>query len=98
MGKKNKYKGLSKVANQLPVVMRHCSEKHIVSGEQLIKEEDIQKINDKPVDPEKMYVQHYPVMIAINHKRKLKRLVDKYGSAIVPVYAQSVINHDKKSK
>ncbi len=89
MGKKAKYKAAKKAAEFLPVVMQASHENHIENGWQMIARGETE-INGKPVNPNEVYVNPLPVSMAINHKRRMKKLVNQYGNDIIPVYEEAI--------
>lgn len=91
--KKKITKQLERIAGKLPTVFRHTSEKHIVTGEEMLRDTEFKEVDGKPILPEERYVLRQPVQIAINHKRAMKKLVKKYGSAGAAAYIQAVNNH-----
>jgi len=101
--KKAMAKELRKVASELPIIMRSSKEIHFVKGAELIeqgittvqnpdwKEGDPEVFKELPVDPTKEYVQPIPVQIAMNHHRKLKKVVKSHGLTGVLAYCDAVV-------
>lgn len=89
MGKKARNKLLRKEVEGLPVIMKQSHENHIRKGHELIALGQTE-INGQKVNPVGIYVDPLPVSIAINHHRRLKKLVNKYGVDVIPVYKQAV--------
>jgi hypothetical protein len=94
MGKAARLKGIKKVAATLPTIMRNTHEVHYVKGSELI-EQGHTECGGKAINPEGMYVQNMPVMIAINHARNLKKVFQKYGERGARIYMQ--VMNEKKS-
>ena len=88
MGKKKKYKLIGQSLGDLPIVMRNCHENHLMQGHEMIKNGETE-INGEKVEPWKTYVNPFPVQIAVNHKRRLKKLVNKYGNEVIDLYKQA---------
>ena len=89
MGKKAKAKMARKAVQSLPVVMKDSHENHIESGWQMIARGQTE-INGEKVEPMKTYNNPMPVSMAINHGRRMKKLIQKYGSDIIPVYQEAM--------
>jgi hypothetical protein len=94
--KKKIVKQIEEVAGTLPLVMRNTCEKHIMTGKEMIEDLDWTKIDGKPVLPSERYLVNQPVQIAINHKRKMKKLYQKYDVAGVHGYINAVKNYAEK--
>jgi hypothetical protein len=90
MGKKKKYKKLLEAAKVNPLVFRQTHEIHRMTGKQLIEEFEITEIDGKPVVHDQIYNYNFPVQIAVNHKRKLRKLVNTYGPEVVPIYQEAM--------
>lgn len=95
MGKKALNKRLRKEASGLGVIMKQAHENHIRKGSELIVNGQIE-IDGKAVDPNKTYLDPLPVSVAINHHRRLKKLVNKYGLAAVEIYKTAVNDYQAK--
>jgi hypothetical protein len=93
--RKDEYISLRTLAATLPVIFNHSQEKRIVSGAELI-EDYVEGADD--VDADKKYIENMPVMIAINHYRKMKRLYQKDGFPRVLAYMKAVRKYDQLSK
>lgn len=90
--KKRITKQLENIAGQLPLIMRHTSERHFVKGSELIAD-DRPDIRGVKVIPDAIYVDRLPVQIAINHKRALKKLFKKFKGDGVRAYIDAVRIH-----
>lgn len=80
---------IAKAAAQAPLYFRHSHEEHILTGEQMIAQ-GIYDIDGVKVIPNHVYKNPFPVQIAINHKRKLKKLHKEYGEDVIPVYIEAM--------
>ena len=60
---------LEQLVKEMPIVTRLTLEKHQVTGAELID----QGHNKSEIDPNKVYAQNMPVVIARNHLNGLKR-------------------------
>jgi hypothetical protein len=89
VGKKKRFKGIKEAVTELPVLMVNTHEKHYRSGEEL-NADNRETATGTKFDPGKQYVDAFPVQIAINHTRRLKKLVNQFGPEIIPVYKQAV--------
>jgi hypothetical protein len=78
------------IADKLPVVMQHTSELHHVLGEDLIEQGHTVLTNGEKVVPGKKYQQHMPVMLAVNHRRKLKKAFELNGGDGIAAYIAEV--------
>jgi len=87
--KKKLLKKIRQAADELPVLMRPSHEYQFRPGSALIRE-NRDDIDGKPIDPSKVYKDVMPVQIAVNHTRKLKKLVKAYGTEVIPVYAEAM--------
>lgn len=90
--KKKITKQLEGIAGQLPLIMRNTCEKHIVRGFELMAD-DRKEVEGKPIDPKAVYVDRLPVQIAINHKRAMKKLFNKFKGDGVKAYVNAVRIH-----
>ena len=87
---------LRQIAASMPIVMRHTSEKQIMTGEELLQDE-IYEVEGEKVDPAKTYVFHAPVQIAINHYRKLKKMYKKHGIPGIKMYCTEIYRIEKSA-
>lgn len=74
------------MAAQMPVVMQHTHEEHIVGGDVLID----QGHDKKDFDPTKTYKQKMPVLIAFDHTQRLQRAYNRSGKRGVTEYIKSI--------
>lgn len=82
---------INNVAARLPQVMEQTSEQHFVEGWQLIEQgmyED--PATGKKIIPDVMYMQDMPVLMAVNHRRRLKERYRMGGLPAVTEYIDSV--------
>lgn len=89
MGKKSTAKKMRMHVEGLPVIMRKSHENHIVTGAELIRNGQTE-IGGQKVELHKVYNDPMPVMIAVNHARRLKKLVKQYGEDVIPVYKEAM--------
>jgi hypothetical protein len=82
-------KQIAAIAEKMPVVMRNSYERHIVTGQELLDSER-KEVEGKPIDPAAQYIDPFPVQIAINHKRAMKKLYKKYKASGVNGYINAV--------
>ena len=87
--KKAIVKQIAAISQKMPIIMRNSYERHIVTGQELIDSERTE-VSGKPIDPEAKYIDPFPVQIAINHKRAMKKLYKKYHAAGVNGYINAV--------
>lgn len=98
--KKKLLKEMRARAAEVPQVNINVTEKHYVKGADLIAQgEDF--INDNgalvKVDPEKMYPQRMPVILAVNHARRMRKIYKKAGNEGVLAYYDAVDQHLEKT-
>lgn len=83
-------KELQLIATRLPTVMNETKEFHWVTGREL-KEMDIEKDeHGKPVVDDLKYKWSFPVQLASNHYRILKKVYEKGGEPAVIKYIRKV--------
>lgn len=95
--KKTTLKNIEFLAASMPVVMKQTNEYHLVMGSELIDQGDTQR-DGKKIVPEQMYKQSMPVMIEVNHKRAIRKLLEKRGLRGVMAYCTAVKRHTDKLK
>lgn len=86
MGKKKRYKGINEATMQLPTITRTSCEKHYRLGQDLINDN---RTDIENIDAKKVYVDTLPVILPVNHKRNLKKLVNKFGKEVIGVYCEA---------
>lgn len=91
--KKRHLKAIREVAEKLPTVTQKSVEKHIVKGSTLLAMGQVLGYNDKPIVPEDGYLDEFPVIMAINHTRRMKKLYKKHGDAGIFGYIEAVEKH-----
>ncbi len=106
--KKKLARELRKVATEMPVIMRHSNEVHLVKGSEMIANGVYDVPNPRagePLQPERIkvipemsYKQPVPVQIAINHTRKLKKLHKQMGYMGLHAYVDAIIKHAASSE
>jgi hypothetical protein len=79
MGKKARLKVIKKLANNLPLINQVSTEPHLLSGAEILEWGTITEIDGKPIDPEKKYLHHYPVLMVQNNRRGMKRAFLRNG-------------------
>lgn len=88
---KKKQIELRALAAELPIMFNTSHEVHIRTGKQMIEEDETVNLpNGEAIDPEVTYTVPYPVMIAVNHYRALKRIYAKFGNKGVIQYVAQV--------
>jgi hypothetical protein len=78
--------------------MEQTSEQHFVQGSELIDQgmyED--PATGKKIIPDVMYMQDMPVLISVNHKRRLKEAFKNKGTDGIASYIDSVTNLVKQA-
>lgn len=98
MGKKSKFKAIRRLAAQMPVINKSAViEVERVKGSTLI-EEGTTEVNGKPVIDHENYKRVKTGPVAINHKRKMKKLYNAHGKKGVGSYLQAVNNYLAQQK
>lgn len=92
--KKAIVKQIAAISEKMPVILRNSYEKHIRTGQDLI-DDNRTEIAGKPIIPGARYIDPFPVQIAINHKRAMKKLYKKHKAAGVNGYINAVNNYAK---
>lgn len=86
------HKIINDIADQLPVIMEPSSELHYVLGEDLIAQGERTLTNGEKIIPAKKYSQYMPVMIAMNHRRRLRKAFEDNGGDGIAAYINNVNN------
>jgi hypothetical protein len=94
VGKKSKYKHLRRLGNDLEPIQYLSTEKHHVQGSVLIAQ-GMTEYEGVAIDPVKIYTQDMPVIMNVNHGRRLKKFYKQYGFKGVDAYVRGVQNHMK---
>lgn len=81
---------INRIADQLPVIMQHCSELHHVLGEDLIAQGETKLTNGETILATKKYTQYMPVMIAMNHRRRLRKAYEENGGDGIAAYISNI--------
>lgn len=89
MGKKARAKIIRRQVADLPVINIKSHENHIVSGAEFLTQGRTE-IDGQKVEVHKVYIDPIPVISPINHSRRLRKLVNKYGEAVIPVYKEAM--------
>ena len=97
MGKKARLKAIKNLANRLPVIMNQTHEEHFVSGSEILSWGTIKEIDGKPIDPGKKYIFNYPVEIAQNNRRGMKRAYLKNGEAGISHFLKGIYSTVKEN-
>lgn len=64
--------------DKLPVIQQQTHEVHLLTGAELQDMGYVER-EGEPINPEKMYRYNAPVLLALNHYRRLKRAWMRYG-------------------
>jgi len=94
---KKTLKNIEYLAASMPVIMKQTHEYHYVAGTELIEQGDTER-DGKKIIPEHLYKQAMPVMIEVNHKRAIRKLLEKRGLNGVRDYCTAVKKHADKLK
>lgn len=86
---KSKQRILREYAAKLPTVLHNTHEVHIYTGQELIDMEEVPP-KGQHFDPERKYLYKYPVQLASNHYRRLKKAYLKNGDDGIVDYLKQV--------
>jgi hypothetical protein len=89
---KTMHKIINDIADQLPVIMEPSSELHHVLGEDLLAQGEKTLTNGERIIATKKYSQYMPVMIAMNHRRRLRKAYEDGGGDGIAAYIGNVNN------
>lgn len=95
--KKTTLKNIEFLAASMPVVMKQSNEYHLVMGSELIAQGDTER-DGKKIIAEQQYKQSMPVMIEVNHKRAIRKILEKRGVRGVMAYCTAVKRYTDKLK
>jgi len=70
---------IKQIAPQLPIVMEYSTELHYVDGSELIAQGHTEFEDGTKVFAGIKYKQNMPVMVAMNHKRRLREAFKREG-------------------
>jgi hypothetical protein len=91
MGKKKHLKVLKQIAQELPEVTTNTIEYHEVLGAVLLAQGQTHEDDGTtPINPLKVYTQAMPVVLAVNHKRRMRNMFINHGAAGVNSYIKAV--------
>jgi len=79
---------LKQLAGMLPQVTVYTKEIHLVKGAEILSWGTITQIDGVPINPDKTYRWHYPVITAANHFRRMKERYKKNGIEGIENYLQ----------
>jgi hypothetical protein len=77
---------IKEMAPKLPILMEHTHELHFVDGSELIAQGHTELEDGRKVYAGLTYEQNMPVMIAMNHERRLRKAYKKHGKEGVFAY------------
>ena len=83
---------IKQLAEQMPVVMEHSTELHRVDGTELIAQGHTEIEPGVKVVAGIKYQQNMPVMIAINHERRMRKAYKKNGQQGLLNYVDMIKN------
>lgn len=87
-------KQLRILAGQMPVTYYDVTHKSYVKGEELLKSK-VTEVEGKPVDPEKVYVNHRQKYHLVNHKNRITRAFESNGWNGVTSYVKQMADFVK---
>lgn len=89
---------IKQLAAQLPVVMDFTHEVHFVDGAILIDQGQYDDDNGNKISTGIQYKQNFPVMMAANHERRLRKAYDKHGEQGILNYVNEIKTLAEKQK
>lgn len=84
--KKKHKKAMAKAVSAMPVMTTLTQEEHYVKGTELIEQGHYEDPDGNKIDPEKMYRQMMPVIIARNHEKGFMKAFAQGGREGVTNY------------
>lgn len=87
--KKKLIKEIRRRAAEVPAVELFRTEKHYVKGAELIAQ-GTEEVEGQPINPDKIYLQHMPVVIHANHSRRMRKVFKKHGNEGLLAYYDAV--------
>lgn len=87
---KPQLKALKIIASQLPSINSASTERHLMTGEEILMLDTITEIDGKPINPEQKYLMRFPVLMVNNHYRRLKKAWYDGGRERVQFYMTTV--------
>lgn len=89
---------LKAVAAKLPQVNDISHERHILKGQEILNDGVLTELKGKTIEPEGIYEMKYPVKIAANHERRLKKAYIRAGVRGVQHYIDQLAKMAKQQK
>lgn len=97
MATKKKYKKMIAArAAEVPQVLAHTTEVHKVLGAELIAQGQTE-IDGVAVVPGLYYIQRMPVILEVNHARRMRQIFKRYGNEGLLAYYDAVDRHNEKT-
>lgn len=90
MGKKSKAKEFRRIAAQLPTLHQEAIQKNVVTGHHLLTLGMSKFADGSSVEADKTYMNPEKVLVKVNHARRLRKHVEKFGQAGMIGYVRSV--------
>jgi hypothetical protein len=91
--KKKLKKLIAARAAEVPQVDINVGEWQNVFGAELLMQGETE-IDGKPIDPKKLYRQKMPVVMAVNHGRRMAKVFKKHGNEGLLAYYDAVDKHN----
>ncbi len=70
---------LMQIAMTLPLLKDQSCEKHLMKGSEILEWETITELDGKPIDPEKDYLYSFPLVVYVDHLKRLQKAWKRKG-------------------
>jgi hypothetical protein len=89
---------LIQIAMKLPLLKEQSCEKHLTKGQEILDWGTVTEIDGEPIDPEKNYLYSFPVVVHVDHLKRLQKGWKRKGPDGVSEYLVWVDNLIGKQK
>ncbi len=90
---------LMQIAMKLPLLKDQSCEKHLMKGSEILEWETITELDGKSIDPEKDYLYSFPLVVYVDHLKRLQKAWKRKGPEGVSeymVWVDNIIDRYKK--
>lgn len=94
MGKKSTLKKIKRIAAKLPAEMMQTTERHVLTGIEL-KQEGFDE-TEKDIEDHRKYIRNLPVILQVNHNRRMKKIYAEKGLQGLNDYVEKVKQRNGK--
>lgn len=79
---------LMRIAIKLPLLKEHSCEKHLTKGSEILEWGTITEIDGQPIKPDQDYLYNFPLIIYVDHLKRLQKAWKRKGPDGVTDYLQ----------